>query len=148
MMAQFTFGDVADRLIRSLMRHRDRYLRAWIAETGALPSECMLEERLVVDADVATARTVVVRRQADAATATIADLRDRLALLAPFVCEGCGVATRNDDSESGSGLCEDCDFLVWAPHERDMAIGDTSWYYAVACVSAGLRALAGRRLVP
>jgi len=158
-MAHLNLGDVADRLLRSLMRHRERYLRAWIAETGAPPSECVLEERLVVEADVAIARTVVVRRQADVAqiasleggivaearrVATMvrqheaenADLRDQIALLACAVCVGCGCAERFADHV----LCIDC---------LDAEAGDivVQHEHVGACISVGLRALAGRRLI-
>jgi hypothetical protein len=43
---------IAQRMLKSLMRHRERYLRAWIASTGLRPEECMLiEEVLPVSAD-------------------------------------------------------------------------------------------------
>ena len=37
--------DAADRLLRRLTRHRDRYVRAWIAATGLHPRECQIVER-------------------------------------------------------------------------------------------------------
>jgi hypothetical protein len=61
-----------DRVVRRLMRHRDRYLRAWIAATGLHPTEAMLEEHL----SGSGSRTVVVRR-GDGQK----DLVDRLARL-------------------------------------------------------------------
>lgn len=43
-----TFGDrvqsKADELMREIMANRERYLAAWIAETGLHPSECELVE--------------------------------------------------------------------------------------------------------
>jgi hypothetical protein len=30
------------RILRSLARHRERYVRAWIAATGMHPTECVL----------------------------------------------------------------------------------------------------------
>jgi hypothetical protein len=41
-----------DRLIRQLTRHRERYLRAWIAATGLDPRECELVEEHVVEEGV------------------------------------------------------------------------------------------------
>lgn len=56
---------VATRMVRSLMRHRDRYLKAWIAATGHDPRECeMVEERMPMNADGAL-RVVVYFRKRD-----------------------------------------------------------------------------------
>lgn len=71
--------------------------------------------------------------------ATIADLRDRLRMLSPMVCEGCGCAIVARD-----GRCEDCETAhayrhSGSPAELPVRIG--------ACVSVGLRALCGRRLL-
>ncbi len=39
----------ADRLFRDVIAHREKYLKAWVAETGIMPSEAVLIERKVVD---------------------------------------------------------------------------------------------------
>ncbi len=72
------------------------------------------------------------RDEAAESQATIADLRSRLALFAGFVCEGCGCAA----AEIGSALCVDCDGAKYAPSVRE-----------AACVSVGMRALCGRRIL-
>lgn len=75
------------------------------------------------------------------AHATIADLRDRLRVLAPMVCEGCGCAR----AVFANALCVDCEESQWGI-PRGAPVGD--WGDRVAaCVSAGLRALCGRRLL-
>lgn len=38
--------------LRSLMRHRERYVKAWIAATGLHPTECVLVERRMGDGSV------------------------------------------------------------------------------------------------
>ena len=63
--------------------------------------------------------------------ATIADLRSRLALLAGSVCEECGCAEANAHC-----LCHDC---YSAKHFVSGKVG--------ACISVGLRALCGRRIL-
>ena len=65
-----------------------------------------------------------------------ADLRSRLSLFADFVCEGCGCATSYDVSRE---YCLDC----WEVR-HGVTSGD---YHAAACVSVGLRALCGRRIL-
>ena len=66
-----------------------------------------------------------------------ADLRSRLSLFADFVCEGCGCAVQHPDVEAP--LCGDC-FAV------DEAFEDEPEYPA-ACISVGMRALCGRRIL-
>lgn len=73
--------------------------------------------------------------------ATIADLRDRLRILAPMVCEGCGCAR----AVFGHALCVDCEEAQWGI-PRGAPVGD--WGdRAAACVSVGMRALCGRRIL-
>lgn len=71
-----TFPDTlraeCDRMVRRLMRHRERYLRAWVAATGIHPTEAMLEERMLPGG---VTQIVVRRRVHDQ------DLVDRLARL-------------------------------------------------------------------
>ena len=54
----------ANRLHARVMRHRERYLRAWIAATGLHPEECELVEvgPLVGPDNVAAVRVYVQRR--------------------------------------------------------------------------------------
>jgi hypothetical protein len=40
---------LAERRLRLLARHRERYLTAWIAATGLHPTECVLVERTSAD---------------------------------------------------------------------------------------------------
>lgn len=49
----------ADRMLRALMRHRERYLKAWIAQTGILPTDAVLVEREVWDRETVTIVKVV-----------------------------------------------------------------------------------------
>jgi hypothetical protein len=80
-----------------------------------------------------------------------ADLRDRLALLAQFVCTGCGCAAGYDsdqgDCECGGPMCSDCALLFYerfyggpSDNPEDSA--------EAASISVGMRALCGRSLVP
>ena len=41
----------AERMTRSLMRHRDRYLKAWLACTGLSPTDAVMVERQSFDRD-------------------------------------------------------------------------------------------------
>lgn len=68
--------------------------------------------------------------------AMLTDLRDRLRLLAPMVCEGCGCAPKFLEYERCSDCMEaDC-YGVVEPYEH---VG--------ACLSVGMRALCGRKLL-
>lgn len=49
----------ADRMLRFLMRHRERYLKAWIAQTGILPTDAALVEREVWDRETVTMVKVI-----------------------------------------------------------------------------------------
>lgn len=72
--------------------------------------------------------------------ATIADLRDRLRVMAPWVCRGCGCAAEEaNDYDEVMGYCPDCDSAagLLSDCEED----------AAACVSVGMRALCGRRIL-
>lgn len=83
----------------------------------------------------------IVERRDGKAAATIADLRDRLRVLEPMVCEGCGCAARANPSDvDDSRLCVDCDVEHWPGRLTE----DES--VEAACLSVGLRALCGRRL--
>lgn len=76
------------------------------------------------------------------AEATIADIRDRLRVLEPMVCEGCGCAARANPSDvDDSRLCVDCDVEHWPGRLTE----DES--VEAACLSVGLRALCGRKLL-
>lgn len=77
-----------------------------------------------------------VGQGADEAHATIADLRSRLALMAPRVCEGCGCAP----AAAFEFVCTDCSAVADAD-------GDGYDEHHGACVSVGLRALCGRRIL-
>lgn len=70
------------------------------------------------------------------AEATIADLRDRLRTLAPVVCEGCGCAHAED-------MCIDC----WTAAQPQSGMMHGRERRAAACLSVGLRALCGRKLL-
>lgn len=71
---------------------------------------------------------------------TIADLRDRLRILAPMVCGWCGCAPASGD---GFGPCPDCQEV------KNVFWLDLPAQYSTtgACISVGLRALCGRRLL-
>ena len=75
-----------------------------------------------------------MREQAQAAT--IASLRSRLSLFAEHVCEGCGCAPYGGTHELA--LCNDC-FTV----DEGFDVPE----YPYACISVGLRALCGRRIL-
>ena len=66
------FGDSISassaRIIRNLMRHRERYLKAWIALTGLSPDECELVEEVYPMGPDFTIRTVVTVRRRRAAS--------------------------------------------------------------------------------
>jgi hypothetical protein len=43
---------LADRMTRRVMRHRERYIRAWVASTGLRPEESeLIEETYPMDAN-------------------------------------------------------------------------------------------------
>ena len=44
----------AGRITRALFRHRDRYLKAWVAQTGILPTDAVIVERQQLDPAGAT----------------------------------------------------------------------------------------------
>lgn len=77
-------------------------------------------------------------KRSDEAHAIIADLRDRLRVLAPMVCEGCGCAPIGT---SHPYLCGDCELAtpIRLAHYRETEL-------LGACVVVGLRALCGRKL--
>lgn len=81
--------------------------------------------------------------------ATIADLRSRLALFEEHVCRGCGCAARQAPSPAvcdygDDEYCEDC-AVARLSCVRD---GWSRWpEHAAACISVGLRALCGRRIL-
>lgn len=79
------------------------------------------------------------RRLAEDA-ATIADLRARLRIMARVVCDGCGCEARCGDR----ALCWDCN-TARLSCVLDGWSQDSS--HAAACVSVGLRALCGRRIL-
>jgi len=54
--------EVANRLLKNLMFHRERYLKAWVAETGIMPSEAILCQRYRMDGVI---ETWVKRRSAE-----------------------------------------------------------------------------------
>lgn len=55
---------LAEQHHRRLMRHRERYVKAWLAETGLLPSECEIVEERFTTATGFTTRVTVRRRSA------------------------------------------------------------------------------------
>ena len=77
---------------------------------------------------------------------TIADIRDRLRLFSDRVCGACGCAPR-ESREDFPGRCGDCDHIDslvgWNLLRSRPYVGHT----AAACVSVGLRALCGRRIL-
>lgn len=78
-------------------------------------------------------------------SATIADLRDRLKLLAPYVCKRCGCApveivTCYGNLES-TEFCDDCESVL-------VVEGFATEEEAAMSVSRFCRAVAGRRLIP
>lgn len=82
-----------------------------------------------------------VGQGADEAHATIADLRDRMRLCRRYICRDCGCAI----VRIGDSRCEDCGkaglLYAWTPAQA------SEGPYAAACVSVGLRALCGRRIL-
>lgn len=70
-----------------------------------------------------------------------ADLRDRLALCRRYICRDCWCAI----VRIGDTRCEDCGkaglLYAWTPAQA------SEGPYAAACVSVGLRALCGRRIL-
>lgn len=77
--------------------------------------------------------------------ATVADLKDRLKLLAPFVCKRCGCApveivTCYGNLES-TEFCDDCESVL-------VVEGFATEEEAAMSVSRFCRAVAGRRLIP
>lgn len=77
--------------------------------------------------------TELLRRRDQA----IADLRDRLALFADCVCQGCGCARGGV-----GGCCGDCEVaFAWRNAIRSTGLS------AACCVSVGMRALCGRRVM-
>lgn len=86
-------------------------------------------------------KRVAVARNAELAEmarlrAENADLRDRLALCAEHVCQGCGCAAA-DLVNFDTDVCGDCLRI------RGWRAGG----YTAACISVGLRALAGRKIL-
>jgi hypothetical protein len=61
----------AEQQAREILAHREKYLKAWIAETGLMPSECELVEELHHDGT----RRVYVRRRTPLAERTRGDER-------------------------------------------------------------------------
>lgn len=57
-----TIADAAEAMLAIIMRKREAYVSAWIAETGAKPSECELVETRGLDADGNATFTVRVQR--------------------------------------------------------------------------------------
>ena len=49
----------AARVVRSLHRHRDRYVKAWSAQTGISPTDAILVERQAWDASTSCMVTIV-----------------------------------------------------------------------------------------
>lgn len=80
-------------------------------------------------------------KQSFADAKTIADLRDRLRVLAPMVCEGCGCAR----AVFANALCVDCEEAEWGV-PRGAPVDDCG-DRAAACISVGLRRLCGRRIL-
>lgn len=78
--------------------------------------------------------------------ATIADLRDRLRLFEEHVCRGCGCAVVE---AANMKLCEDCDEVRYgpAPHALERYDDHDRGAIASACISVGLRAICGRRIL-
>lgn len=54
---------LAAELRAKILANRERYLAAWLAETGLLPSECEIVERRRPDADGLLTVVVTVRRR-------------------------------------------------------------------------------------
>lgn len=83
--------------------------------------------------------------------ATIADLRDRINVLADYVCEECSCTAVEIATDCGeleyTQFCEDCLRIpkpYWCPNAIENPLGED----AAASVSRFCRALAGRRLIP
>jgi hypothetical protein len=74
---------------------------------------------------------------------TIRDLHERINLVSHVVCKGCGCAAgtkRREDHKANELYCEDC---YWADYEFSF----NPPARAAACVSVGMRKLAGRRIL-
>lgn len=65
---------------------------------------------------------------------------DRLRVLAPMVCEGCGCALGLARTERARLVCVDC---CWYGYELSLNPSAR----AACCISVGLRALCGRRIL-
>lgn len=79
------------------------------------------------------------RDEAAESQATIADLRSRLLLFADYVCEGCGCAPVGLGWDGDPWRCDDCVTVDFdCPQEPE---------YPAACVSVGMRALAGTQIL-
>lgn len=80
-------------------------------------------------------------------SATIADLRDRLRLLAPYVCKRCGCAPIEIVSVEGlltsDEFCGDCYDIRWGYTEEQKEKEE-----AAMSVSRFCRAVAGRKVIP
>lgn len=61
--------DAANRQTRRLLRHRERYVKAWIAATGLRPMECeLVEERYPIGPDNVMRTVVRAQRRRDMPT--------------------------------------------------------------------------------
>lgn len=80
-----------------------------------------------------------VGQGADEAHTTIADLSDRLRIMARVVCDGCGCAPSYDVSRE---YCLDCWEVRWNYHGIN-----GSGSHVSSSISVGLRALCGRRIL-
>lgn len=69
-------------------------------------------------------------------TEEVDDLRSRLSLFRDYVCEGCGCAVRYRGAR-----CIDC---CWCDYELPL---NPPSVQAAACISVGMRALCGRRIL-
>lgn len=112
-----------------------------VTVAGSFHRWSLRSDGLIVVAEHVAARDAQVRAEM---SATVADLRDRLGLLASFACQSCGCAPIDIVTCYGNlendEYCLDCDSPGggYPPSEED----------AAKAVSRFCRALVGRRLVP
>lgn len=77
------------------------------------------------------------------AHATIADLRDRLRLMAEHMCDECGCAAAAADDTT----CDDCYRVGAVAGRRVFHRAYDAKHVGAACISVGLRAICGRRIL-
>jgi hypothetical protein len=97
-----TLEAAANALVRTIMENREKYLQAWVAETGLPPSECeLVEEQQVEDGRVVLVVSVRPRafRAFVATGAELDDIARELGLNRRDVLARAGLREPETDSE-------------------------------------------------